>query len=178
MPWPKLFNRPKLPADVRASLDQALTDAGEQPRAKVLGLAAADPRGYAVALRSLLAVQLGAEWNLVPWHTIERGSWNAENQSLRWELVDGRRGSVALGDPGPMPGIFYERVQASIVTRDEVPIEGTRNGAVLSLRRDPGRPNVEPVWRVSRGRGTPDTPEVAALLEAELDRRKLDYHQR
>lgn len=177
MPWPKLFP-PRLPADVRSDLEQALTDAGAPGRAKVLGFAPAVPDGYAVALRSQLAVRRGAEWTLVPWESIERGSWNAENMSLRWELVDGRRGNVAIDEPGPMPGIFYERVQASIISREEIPIEGTTNGAVLSLRRDPGRPSAEPVWRVSRGRGTPNTPEINARLEAELERHKLDYHPR
>lgn len=177
MAWRDLFP-PRLPRDVRSELEAALAEAGRPGRARVLGFAEAFPDGYAVGLRSELAVQRGGSWSIVPWETIERGSWNAENRSLRWELVDGRRGSVAIDAPGPMPGIFYERVQASILAREEIEIEGTVNGAVLSLRRDPGRPSAEPVWRASRGRGTPGTPEITALLEAELERRKLDYHPR
>jgi hypothetical protein len=78
-----------------------------------------------------------AGWKHVGWHLIERGGWNAELHQLTWVELDGRRGAVQLDQPGRLPELFRERVEASIVVRQFVPLAGER-GVTISARRDLG----------------------------------------
>src|SRR3712207_5009847 len=74
-------------------------------------------------------------WQHVGWHLIERGGWNAELEELSWVQVDGRRGAVRLSEPGRLPELFRERVEATIVVRQFVPLQGER-GVTISARRN------------------------------------------
>ncbi|WP_026926020.1 hypothetical protein [Granulicoccus phenolivorans] len=105
-------------------------------------------------------------WRQLGWHEIERGQYNAETGTLRWTTVEGRAGSVRLPKPGNLPGLFRDRVNASIVVRQQVEVEGTLNGAQLSGRRNLGDNSL--TWHISRGKGTPNTPELTAELEGKL----------
>lgn len=165
-----LFRRNRLDRGLEESLRRARSDAGLPAKAAVLA-AAPTGSGWCVLQDDLLAHNDGApQWVLVPWHTIERGGFNAQGSSLTWALADGRRGSVFLDRPGSLPDVFRERVEATIVLEQHVPIAGTREGGVVSARRPLGGGAREIVWRVRRGRGTPDTPEVNAVL----DQRRAD----
>lgn len=130
---------------------------------------------WIVVLPDALAEQRADGWRFVGWHEIDRGGWNSQNSELTWELVDGRRGSVLLDDPGRVPEVFAERVAASIVVQQHVEIDGTREGAVISARRDLGDRSAPLLWRTRRGRGTPDSIEVQHVLAAETQRLRTDY---
>ncbi|GAB3623848.1 hypothetical protein GCM10027418_19320 [Mariniluteicoccus endophyticus] len=169
-----LFRRhPRLDPQDERDLTRARVSVGLRASARVLG-AEETGTGWCVAQTDALAHNDGApQWVVVPWHTIERGGFNAQASSLTWALSDGRRGSVRLDSPGQLPEIFRERVEATILLEEHVPIEGTREGGVVSARRAPDGDEV--VWRVRRGRGTPNTDEVNALLDARLAELRAEY---
>ncbi|GAB3702385.1 hypothetical protein [Mariniluteicoccus flavus] len=170
-----LFRRRSLDRDVEEGLRQARSDAGLPARSKVLA-AAPTGSGWCVLTVDALAHNDGApQWVLIPWHTIERGGFNGQGSTLQWTLVDGRRGSVFLDEPGRLPEVFRERVEATIVLEEHVPIEGTRQGGVVSARRDLTSAEDAIEWRTRRGRGTPDTPEVEAALQARLEALRGEY---
>lgn len=131
--------------------------------------------GWCVLLPDCLAQQTQGEWRFTPWHLIETGGWNDQNLELRWEEVGGRRGSALLDDPRKVPEVFRERVQASIVVQKHIPIDGTREGGVVSARRDLADRDAPLEWRIKRGRGTDASPENLAVLEAELAELRTDF---
>lgn len=170
-----LFRRNPLDRTLDESLRRARQDAGLRAKATVL---AAEPTGtgWCVLQDDVLAHNDGVpEWVLIPWDTVERGGYNAQGSSLTWALVDGRRGSVFLDHPGTLPDVFRERVEATIVLEEHVPIAGTREGGVVSARRPLGSGPASVQWRVRRGRGTPDTPEVNAALEERRAQLQAEY---
>lgn len=155
----------RLDPGVRDSLREAL---GSKPQ--ILDWGRSGEEGYCVMLPGTLAylTGAGAEWTLVPWHTIERGEWNTDTQSLRCELTDGRRINIALDRAGELPLLFRDRVNASIVVDEFVEIPQTRNGGRVTARRDLTDRDASIIWRTVRSRGTPDRPEVNAILEERL----------
>lgn len=167
--------RPMVPTEVREALARAREEAGLRRDDRVLAAAAVDG-GWCVAQRDVFAHnENGRPWTLLGWHEFERGGFNAQNSSLTWQRAGGRRGSLYLAEPGPVPDVFRERIEATVVLEDRVPIPGTREGGLVSARRDL---TVEPpaiVWSTHRGRGTPDTAEVQALLDARLERLRAEY---
>ncbi|OYN93469.1 hypothetical protein [Enemella evansiae] len=171
-----LFRRqqPKLDKTTADGLAEAYTQRFDRRIARPI-VATENDGLWTVLLPDALAVQRGDGWDFVGWHEIDRGGWNSQNSELRWELVDGRRGSVLLDNPGRVPEVFAERVAASIVVQQHLDIEGTREGAVVSARRDLGDRSAPLLWRTRRGRGTPDSAEVRELLGAETRRLQSDY---
>lgn len=76
-----------------------------------------------------------AGWTHVGWHEIEHGGWNVETRTLSWVRHDGGRGSVTLAEPGRLPELFRERVEASIMIKKYVSLVGDR-GVTVTARRD------------------------------------------
>ena len=101
-------------------------------------------------------------WRHVGWHEIERGGWNDELRRLSWVQLDGRRGEVELAEPGRLPELFRERVEATIVVRQFVPLAGDR-GVTISARRPLGAGGPL-VWHTSLTRGL--TWQTAGVREA------------
>lgn len=166
--------RPRLaPAD-RDSLNAAHREQFGTDAAKPLAVAAATT-GWCALLPNCLAHQKASGWQFVPWHTIEQGTWNDQNRELRWEELGGRRGNILMDDPGRVPEVFKERVQASIVVHKNIPIDGTPEGGVVSARRNLGDRDAPLEWRIRRGRGTPDSPEIQAILGAALVDLRTDF---
>lgn len=169
-----IFRRDQLDPGVREGLSAAYAGRfGRTPGRRLASARASS--GWCVLLPDCLAEQKAGEWRLVPWHEIEQGSWNDQNRELRWEQLGGRRGSVLLDEPGRVPEVFKERVQASIVVHKQIPIDGTREGGVVSARRDLADRDAPLQWRIKRGRGTEDTPETQEVLEAALAMLKADF---
>ncbi|MGY4720185.1 hypothetical protein [Naumannella huperziae] len=116
------------------------------------------------------------QWEELAYHLIEHGGWNAELSELAWTRTDGRRGSLRLVDPGRLPEAFVDRVNATIVARERVPIEGTDDGVVISGRRDLTDPDAPLTWRASPMRGTRlSDPRVAAEVDAAIARVRAEY---
>lgn len=113
-------------------------------------------------------------WGHVGWHQIEHGGWNAELHQLSWVLVDGRRGAVQAEDPGKLPELFRERVEASIVVKSYVALSGER-GVQVSARRDLGAAGTIS-WHTRLTRGlSMSTPGVADAVDAALVETRAEY---
>lgn len=112
----------------------------EGRQARVLAWAASEQDGapnFCIGAPATLSHGWETGWRNVGWHEIEHGGWNAELRQLSWVQLDGRRGTVPLADPGRLPELFRERVEATIVVKRFLPLAGER-GVVISARRDLG----------------------------------------
>lgn len=162
-----LFDRGGLPPDDFRSLTEA---AGR--RVRVLAWArGAD--GPVVGLADRLAVRGPEAWRFIGWHEIASGGWDAETGHLRWRLNDGVRDSLVLDDPGALPELFRERVEASIVVQERFELSRGRAAMIVARRRlDRGNGPLE--WTVTRHGGTFDTAQVDQA-DAELARLRAEY---
>lgn len=129
----------------------------------------------AVAGRAQLAISRHGEWQLVSWDDILQGKWREADGVLQWVLLDGRRQEVRLEDAGDLPGVFMERVQASILVQERVPVLGGAGEILVSGRRNPGdggelRWMVQPVGGISL-----DDPEVKRIAIAEAENLRREY---
>lgn len=128
-----------------------------------------------VATRGCMAVSREGRWQVVPWDEILNGGWDAPTTTLRWSLLDGTRESVQLGDPAELPGVFIERIQASIVVQKRFEIPGELGTIVISGRRNPARADdlrwmVQPIGRTDLA-----DPEVRRVATAETENLKREY---
>ncbi len=116
-------------------------------------------------------------WQHIGWHEIERGGWNDELHRLSWVRLDGRRGEVQLAEPGRLPELFRERVEATIVLRQFVPLAGER-GVTISARRPLGRSG--PLdWHTSLTRGlTWQTAGVQEAVDDALAQTRAEFDMR
>jgi hypothetical protein len=156
-----------LPEDVVAALRGS--DGG-----KVLSAAPdADSRAWLVAQTYHLAlVDPGRPEALVwsrPWHEVDAGSWSREASTLTVTWADRRRpGQWRLGD-GMRERVFLqtlrERVQASVVLGEDLPLRGRRTGRAV-IRQDLRTGDL--VEQVVLGRGVHVDEEVAAVSASTL----------
>ncbi len=129
----------------------------------------------AVATRADLAVAQEGIWQIIPWDDILQGKWQEADGALQWVLLDGHRQEVRLADAGDLPGVFMERVQASIVVQERVPVLGGSGEILVSARRNPAgggqlRWMVQPVGRISL-----QDPEVQRVALAETENLRREY---
>jgi hypothetical protein len=108
---------------------------------------------------------------VLAWERIDAATWEKDDERLLVTLlpVDGvasGRYAVRLPDPGRLPELVRERVMATIVLNEHVPLAG-RVGARVVGRRPPEGGSV--TWTVVVDRGlAPDDPDVQATLDARL----------
>ncbi|GAA1432163.1 hypothetical protein GCM10009616_20990 [Microlunatus lacustris] len=149
-----------LPDDAYASWVTSMREVvGRTPR--ILAWAGEGDR-LAIGSPTVLSTGGTSGWQHVGWHEIERGGWNDELRRLSWVRLDGRRGEVQLAEPGRLPELFRERVEATIVVRQFVPLAGER-GVTISARRPLGA-SAPLVWHTSLTRGL--TWQTAGVREA------------
>ncbi|MFT4296516.1 MAG: hypothetical protein QM582_13995 [Micropruina sp.] len=162
-----LFDRAGLPdADFRS-----LTAAVGR-RTRVLAWArSAD--GAVVGLADRLAVRTSESWRFIGWHEIGSGGWDAATGTLRWQLSDGTADAVVLDDPGSLPDLFRERVDASIVVQERFELTRGRAAMIVARRRlDGSRTPLQ--WTLTRHGGSFDTAQ-ADQADAELARLRAEY---
>ena len=161
------FARRGLPTDLEPGLRAHV---GTRPR--VLAWAAA-AGGAVVALPDRLAVLNESEWSSTGWQDILRGGWDADASALHWTGPDGER-TLPLADPGRLPEVFRERVEATILVQRSVDLARGRF-IIVSARRDPsGKAPV--TWAFHPGPGVRlEDPETSARAAAELERLRLEY---
>ncbi|MVA77491.1 hypothetical protein GC722_15910 [Auraticoccus sp. F435] len=166
LPW----RRPALPAELAAELAELLPG-----RPRVLAWAEGDT-GVVAALPATLAVRRVDGWWLVGWHEVESGGWSAPDSELSWVLVDGRRGRMRLREPGRLPEVFRERVEATIVVRREVTDDATGAQFTLSARRRLDDPGAGLAWHTTLVRGTTwRTPGVREAVERAMRALRAEY---
>ncbi len=159
----------EVPSEVLAALSEG--DGG-----KVLSAAPdADSRAWLVAETYHLAlVDLGRSageglvWSR-PWHEVDAGSWSREASTLTVTWADrSRPGQWRLGD-GLRERVFLqtlrERVQATVVLGEELPLRGRRTGRAV-IRQDLRTGDL--VEQVVLGRGVQPDEEVAAVSASTL----------
>lgn len=152
----------RLDAHAKAELKQTL---GTRPQ--VLAVAAG-PDGPVAGLPDRLVYRTAHGWAQLPWHTVERGRWDAELGALLWTTLDGTSGSLALQDAAPLLQLFTERVEATIMCAQTVML-GRKRSAVVSARQDLTDPTAPLLWHVSAGENTSpeglsDEPAVKAAM--------------
>lgn len=103
-----------------------------------------------------------------PWHEVDAASWSREASTLTVTWVDGSRAAQwALADERLFLQVVRERVQASVVLVEDVPLPG-RRVVRAAIRQDLTTHGL--LEQVVLGRGGPlDTPAEAAVAGA-LDR--------
>jgi hypothetical protein len=137
--------------------------------------------GFCVAGPATFAYGDGLTFTHVGWHQIERGGWNVETRRLSWTLYPGagerRHGFAELREPGRLPEVFRERVAASLVLEQFVPLQpGDTRGVVVAARRDLGVPAAPLTWHSTLTRGVSwQTPGVAELAEEAVARLRAEW---
>ncbi|MEZ5115839.1 MAG: hypothetical protein R2737_06175 [Candidatus Nanopelagicales bacterium] len=162
-----LFRR-GLPPAARESLDLV---GGERPIAWGAGprLAGREEPPYVVATDR--ALHVGALWapSRIPWDRISRATWQDPVLELTVQLRPGGRPDTVrleLDDPGEVPVVVRERVQASIVVSQHVPMEGEK-GARIVARRDSDTGELR--WSVVFDTGLdPRDPDLRARADEAL----------
>ena len=164
-----------LPADAHAGWLTSLREEPGRP-ARILAWAGEDDR-FVVGSPAVLSTGGGTGWHHVGWHEIERGGWNDELRRLSWVRLDGRRGEVELAEPGRLPELFRERVEATIVVRQFVALAGDR-GVTVSARR-PLAGGGPLVWHSSLTRGLSwQTPGVREAVDDALAQTRAEFDMR
>ena len=168
-----------LPADVHATWTASLAAVPGRP-ARILAWAAGEggPEAATFCVGSPAVLSWGGVegWQHVGWHLVERGGWNAELDQLSWVQLDGHRGAVQLAAPGRLPELFRERVEATIVVRQFVPLSGER-GVTVSARRDLATGGI--TWHTSLTRGlSTRTPGVQEAVDDALAATRAEYAMR
>jgi hypothetical protein len=157
-----MFTRRVLPPAQQVSLRAAF------PQSRVLSWAATSD-GYAVALVDRLALGSSEAWQAVAWHDIVRGAWHPQTQSLSWSDGQGQSHQLTLTDPGDLPQVFRERVDATFVVEERV---GPRaSGAVVTAQRRLGQrhPDDQLIFRITAvNPDQPLTAQITALAQARL----------
>ncbi len=118
-------------------------------------------------------------WRVLEWPEVRSGSWDGETGRLSVTTLDGTTQRLKLTEPGRLPGVFHERVQATILVEERISVPG---GEVLvSGRRQPagvdtGSQGQRVVWHaVAIGRADLADPQVSRLVVAATERLRSDY---
>jgi len=129
---------PRLPDDARAALDLAR---GE----RVLSAGGLRGGGWVAATDQGL---VGAGWR-VTWSAATHAQWYDDVATLAVTWLDdaGERHerSLVLDEPGLLPEAVYERVTATILLSQRLPVSGKR-GVRIVARRQPGSDEVQ--WQI------------------------------
>jgi hypothetical protein len=163
-----MFRRGGLPPEVYTSLGPLV---GGKPN--VLAWAST-PLGYAVALDDRLVWTSAGHWDQIAWHEILHGGWNPDESELHWTTVDGDEQRLSLTDAGSMPGVFRERVEATILFRRAFqPTQGTRE-VTITARRTLGTETTI-TWGWTAAPGGKLTPTALDEVEREVGRLATEY---
>lgn len=110
----------------------------------------------------------------VPWEQVETARWDQDEETLRVEEV-GTYGqprpqhSFEVSDPGLLLQLVRERVTASILWQQHVPVAKRRGVRVIARRAPGGRGPV--AWYYDFDTGIdPDDPEVRRVADEALAR--------
>ena len=163
------FQKSPLSAELRNELRRAHPKAGD-----VLAVGTGG-RVLAVACTECLAIRregTDPAWTFVGWHLISQGGWN--DPTLSWKDAEGEGDSVQLDDPGRIPEVFQERVQASIVLQQVFDAPGGGHVVVAGRRRLGADEPI--VWQVTTlGKARLSNPEVAEFATAMAQQLRADY---
>ena len=158
------FRRNAVPADVLSSADL-------EPGENVLGWAevAGDHRGHALTTDRAI-VLVGGVQQRIPYVRVIRAAWNTPALELVVQDTSGgptRMVRLMMQDPGKVPLVVRDRVTASVVSQQHVPLREDGKGARMVSRRDPVTKEIR--WAVVFDTGLdPSDPALRAAADAAL----------
>jgi len=101
---------------------------------------------------------------LRPWHEVDAASWGKESATLTVTFVDGGRPvTLPLTDAHTFLQTLRERVQASVVTSADVPLEGARRARAV-IRQDLATGDLIEQLVLGRGTRASDAIDAAAAV--------------
>ena len=159
----KFFGRDKVPAEARTAFDA-------EPGERVLGAAKSggDHRGWVIATDRALVLGRNAR---IPWVKIIRAGWNSPVMEVSYQEVSAGPTKIlrlVMEDPGRVTIVVRDRVTASVVSAQHVPLNDDGTGARMVSRRDPVTGAV--TWAVVFDVGLDPTDEVLrAKAQTALD---------
>lgn len=125
-------SKPQLPEQVQAQFELSKSE-------RLLASAIDQRTGAHIVATSWRLIVVPPDGDVVarPWHVVDAGQWDAETWTLRVTWVDKSRPGRWTFAPQDtrLPEAFHERVRASIVLAEELPLTGRSKGRVV-VRRD------------------------------------------
>jgi len=101
---------------------------------------------------------------LRPWHEVDAASWGRESSTLTVTFVDGGRPvMLPMANERTFLQALRERVQASVVTALELPLDGARKAKAV-IRQDFATGDL--VEQLVLSRGTRPSDAISAAAEA------------
>ncbi|PKQ30911.1 MAG: hypothetical protein CVT62_10590 [Actinobacteria bacterium HGW-Actinobacteria-2] len=155
-----LFSRRSLPPELAELVGKA----------RVLARSASAGRPV-LGLTDRLIYPTDGGWSEIAWHEIERGGWDNATRQLNWSTVDGTWVAVELDDPGRIPQLFQERVNATVAYSRHLEFDG-HHSVVISARRSLVDVAAPLIWHLTPGKRT-TAEQAAASTEVELELRRL-----
>lgn len=158
----KFFRRDKVTAEALAAFDA-------EPGERVLGAAQStgDYRGWVLATDRALVL---GRTSRIPWIKVVRAAWNAPVMEVVFQEVSAGPTKIlrlVMADPGRVSLVVRDRVTASVVSQQHVPLREDGKGARMVSRRDPITGAV--TWAVVFDVGLdPHDPELKARAEQAL----------
>ena len=163
----RVHRKPRLPQEIERQ-------AGLEPGERILAFAVDDTTGAHVVATTSHLVSATAVRTVLrrPWHEVDAGVWSSDTWTLTVSWVTRSRPVqwTFKEQETRMPETVHERVQASVVLSEELPLQGRRHSGRVVVRKnlDTG----ELLTQTVLGRNTrADDPEVrtaAAHLTAYL----------
>jgi hypothetical protein len=151
----------RLSSEVRNSL--ALQD-GE----RVLGVATTTDGSTIVATNLSVFVPTQSGHHRIGWEQVDKAGWDRAEETL-WVLETAQLGArphrwrVHIDDPGPVIDLVRERVNATVIVSQHVPLAGERGVRVVG-RRPPGTDQL--LWSVAVDPGIDVTdPRLRRMIE-------------
>lgn len=142
-------------------------------RSRVLA-SAKSTDGPVAGLADRLVFPLDGDWREQPWHLIERGGWNRNDQLLSWTTVDGTAVELTLTDPSKLPQLFEERVKATIAYSGSLRLDASAT-VMMSARRDLTNPQAPLIWCASPAQDTDPSRLHDPRVTTELARLRDEY---
>ena len=156
------WRKDKIPAEALAAFDA-------QADERVLGAAQStgDHRGWVLATDRALVLGRNVR---IPWIRVVRAGWNAPVMEVLYQEVSAgptKLVRLVMQDPGKVSVVVRDRVTASVVSQQHVPLVEDGTGARMVSRRDPVTGEV--TWAVVFDVGLdPGDPDLRAKAEAAL----------
>ena len=176
MQWPWQHDRDD---DLIAALARFLDESPHAVERRTLASASGSEESV-VALREAVAVrQPDSQWRVLQWPEVRSGAWDGETNRLTITTLDGNTLALHVNDPGRLPAVFFERVQATILVEERVRVPGGE--VVVSGRRQPagvvtGSEEAAVVWHaMAIGPVDLNDPAVSRLVVAATERLRADY---
>lgn len=150
----------RAPAEVRARV----------PGDRVLAWCPSGTSSLVATEHALLLPEVDGVATRIPWDLVLRAAWQEREVEVTAQDAPGGRPVVhhiaVPEDPGALPEVVRERVNASIVVQHHVELVGER-GARIIARRDPG--STELRWSVVFDSGLdPRDPQLRSKADAAL----------